>query len=274
MRMPLLYNKTAIVTGASSGIGRAIALNLARDGAHVFLTGRDAQRLEGAARTIGREGGLASIEAFDLHDSDRLQNFIATTAKKKGRLDILVNAAGVDHPGTIADGGLTEWRDMFDINVIAMLVGSQAAIRVMRETKSQGHIVTISSYAGRGDGYRVYGATKAAINSLCMTLRNELEDEPIRVVNVMPGAVATNFGRNHGAEFVNGLLESVGLPADFKTGDVLPDSTLEALNARATAVFAAPDDIARAVLYAVTQPCDVNVSEILVGPRKAFPQHV
>jgi NADP-dependent 3-hydroxy acid dehydrogenase YdfG len=186
----------------------------------------------------------------------------------------MVNAAGVDHPGTIADGGLTEWREMFDINVIAMLVGSQAAIRVMRETKSQGHIVTISSYAGRGDGYRVYGATKAAINSLCMTLRNELEDEPIRVVNVMPGAVATNFGRNHRPEFVNGLLESVGLPADFKTGDVLPDSTLEALNARATAVFAAPDDIARAVLYAVTQPCDVNVSEILVGPRKAFPQHV
>jgi NADP-dependent 3-hydroxy acid dehydrogenase YdfG len=274
MKMPLLYNKTAIVTGASSGIGRAIALNLARDGAHVFLTGRDAERLEGAARTIGREGGLASIEAFDLHDSDRLQKFIATTAKKKGRLDIMVNAAGVDHPGTIADGGLTEWRDMFDINVIAMLVGSQAAIRVMRETKSQGHIVTISSYAGRGDGYRVYGATKAAINSLCMTLRNELEDEPIRVVNVMPGAVATNFGRNHGPEFVNGLLESVGLPADFKTGDVLPDSTLEALNARATAVFAAPDDIARAVLYAVTQPCDVNVSEIHVGPRKAFPQHV
>jgi NADP-dependent 3-hydroxy acid dehydrogenase YdfG len=274
MKTPLLYNKTAIVTGASSGIGRAIALNLARDGAHVFLTGRDAQRLEGAARTIGREGGLASIEAFDLHDSDRLQNFIATTAKKKGRLDIMVNAAGVDHPGTIADGGLREWRDMFDINVIAMLVGSQAAIRGMRETKSQGHIVTVSSYAGRGDGYRVYGATKAAINSLCMTLRNELEDEPIRVVNVMPGAVATNFGRNHGPEFVNGLLESVGLSADFKTGDVLPDSTLEALNARATAVFAAPDDIARAVLYAVTQPSDVNVSEILVGPRKAFPQHV
>jgi NADP-dependent 3-hydroxy acid dehydrogenase YdfG len=272
--MPLLNNKTAIVTGASSGIGRAIALNLARDGAHVFLTGRDAERLEGAARTIGREGGLASVEAFDLHNSDRLQNFIATTAKNKGRLDIMVNAAGVDHPGTIADGGLKDWRDMFEINVIAMLVGSQAAIRVMRETKSQGHIVTISSYAGRGDGCRVYGATKAAINSLCITLRNELEDEPIRVVNVMPGAVATNFGRNHGPEFVNGLLESVGLPADFKTGDVLPDSMLEALNARATAVFAAPDDIARAVLYAVTQPCDVNVSEILVGPRKAFPQHV
>jgi NADP-dependent 3-hydroxy acid dehydrogenase YdfG len=272
--LPLLNNKTAIVTGASSGIGRAVALHLARDGAHVFLTGRDAGRLEEAARTIRRDGGWATIEAFDLRESDRLQTFVVATAKQTGRLDIMVNAAGVDHPGTIAHGGLTEWRDMFDTNVIAMLVGSQAAIRAMRETKSHGHIVTISSYAGRGDGFRVYGATKAAINSICITLRNELEDEPIRVVNVMPGAVATNFGRNFGPEFVNGLLKSFGLPADFKTGDVLPDSTLEALNARGTALFAAPDDIARAVLYAVTQPYDVNVSEILVGPRKAFPKHV
>jgi NADP-dependent 3-hydroxy acid dehydrogenase YdfG len=270
----LLNNKTAIVTGASSGIGRAIALNLAKSGAHVFLTGRDAERLEEAARTIRAQGGLASIEAFDLRESDRLRTFVTTTAKQAGRLDIMVNAAGVDYPGTIADGGLAEWRNMFDINVMAMLVGSQAAIRAMRETKSQGHIVAISSYAGRGDGFRVYGATKAAINSLCITLRNELEDEPIRVVNIMPGAVATNFGRNFGPEFVNGLLKSVGLAADFKTGDVLPDSTLEALNARATAVFAAPGDVARAVLYAVTQPYDVNVSEILVGPRKAFPKHV
>jgi NADP-dependent 3-hydroxy acid dehydrogenase YdfG len=163
---------------------------------------------------------------------------------------------------------------MFEINVMAMLVGSQAAIRAMRESKSQGHIVTISSYAGRGDGFRVYGATKAATNSLSITLRNELEDEPIRVVNVMPGAVATNFGRNFSPQFVNGLLKSFGLSADFKTGDVMPDSTLEALHARATAFFAAPDDIARAVLYAVTQPYDVNVSEIVVGPRKAFPKHV
>jgi NADP-dependent 3-hydroxy acid dehydrogenase YdfG len=270
--MSLLENKTAIVTGATSGIGRAIALNLARDGAHVFLTGRDAERLEEAARMIRQEGGLASVEAFDLRESDRLQTFVAATAKEAGRLDIMVNAAGVDHPGTIADGGHTEWRDMFEINVIAMLVGSQAAIRAMRETRSQGHIVTILSYAGRGNGFRVYGATKAAINSLCITLRNELEAEPIRVVNIVPGAVATNFGLE--PEFVKRLLNSFGLPADFKTGDILSDSRLEALNGRATALFAAPDDIARAALYAVTQTYDVNVLEILVGPRKGFPEHV
>lgn len=270
--MSQLEGKTALVTGASSGIGRATALNLARNGAQVFITGRDKERLEEVARTIRQEGGLASVDAFDLRDSERLQSFVSATAKETGKLNIMVNAAGVDHPGTIADGGLTEWRDMFEINVLAMLVGSQAAIRAMRETKSQGHIVSISSYAGRGEGFRVYGATKAALNSLCITLRNELEDEPIRVVNVMPGAVATNFGRNFGPEFVNGLLKSFGLPTDFKTGDVLPDSTLEALNARAAALFAAPDDIARAVFYAVTQPYEINVSEILVGPRKAFPK--
>jgi NADP-dependent 3-hydroxy acid dehydrogenase YdfG len=272
--MCLLNGKTAIVTGASSGIGRAIALSLARNGAHVFLTGRDAQRLDEAARTIMQDGGLASTAAFDLREFARLQSFVEATAKESGRLDIMVSAAGVDYPGTIAGGGLADWQDMFDINVIAMLAGSQAAIRAMRGTKSEGHIVTISSYAGRGNGFHVYGATKAAINSLCITLRNELEDEPIRVVNVMPGAVATNFGRNFGPEFVNGLLKSFDLPTDFNTGDVLPDSTLEALNARGAAVFAAPDDIARAVLYAVTQPYDVNVSEIVVGPRKAFPLHV
>jgi NADP-dependent 3-hydroxy acid dehydrogenase YdfG len=272
--MPLLENKTAIVTGASSGIGRAIALQLAREGAQVFLTGRNAIRLEETARTIRNEGGRASVNAFDLCKSDSLKAFVASAAKETGHLEILVNAAGVDHPGTIADGAITEWRDMFEINVLAMLVGSQAAISAMRDTKSHGHIVTISSYAGRTGGFRVYGATKAAVNSLCITLRNELEDEPIRVVNVMPGAVATNFGRNHGPDFVNGLLKSFGLPATFQTGDVLPDSTLEALNARASALFASPDDIARSVFYAVTQPHDVNISEIIVGPRKAFPlQH-
>src|SRR6202043_1808283 len=112
--------------------------------------------------------------------------FVAEAADRTGRLDIMVNAAGVDHPGSIIDGDLADWRGMFETNVMAVLVGSQAAIRAMRATESQGHIVTISSYAGRGDGYRVYGATKAAVNSICATLRKELEDEPIRVITIMP----------------------------------------------------------------------------------------
>ena len=271
--MAVLEETTAVVTGASSGIGRAIAHRLGAEGSHVFVTGRSAERLQALARSIEAAGGQASIGAFDLHDYDKLRAFVSEAADRTGRLDVMVNAAGVDHPGAIVDGELAHWRDMFETNVIAMLVGSQAAVRAMRATKSKGHIVTISSYAGSGEGYRVYGATKAAVNSLCKALRSELEDEPIRSVTIMPGAVATNFGRNHPPEFVNGLLKSFGITSDFKPEDVLPDETLAALNAHAPAIFASPDDIARAVLYAVTQPHDVSVSEILVGPRKSFPNH-
>ncbi len=271
--MTSLQGKTAVVTGASSGIGRAIAHRLGAEGSHVFMNGRSAERLGAVARSIEAAGGEASFGAFDLNDGERLQAFVAEAADRTGRLDIMVNAAGVDHPGSIEDGEVADWRDMFETNVMAVLVGSQAAIRAMREKGSQGHIVIISSYAGTGEGFRVYGATKAAVNSIGKALRAELEDEPIRVVTIMPGAVATNFGRNHPPEFVDRVLQAVGIPSDFKTGEVLSDETLETLRARASAFFAAPDDIARAVLYAVTQPHDLSVSEILVGPRKSFPQH-
>ena len=269
--MTTLHGKTAVVTGASSGIGKAIACLLAEEGSHVFIAGRSRDRLQEIARSIEDAGGRASIGAFDLHDYDRLQAFVAEAAEQTGRLDILVNAAGVHHPGTIVDGKLADWRAMFETNVIAVLAGSQAAIRAMRETASKGHVVTISSYAGQGEGYHVYGATKAAVNSICKVLRQELEDEPIRAVTIMPGAVATNFGRYFPPEFVNGMFKSVGISTAFQTGDVLSDEMLKELQARASGVFASPDDIAQAVLYAVTQPHDVSVSEILVGPRKSFP---
>ena len=269
--MSTLLGKTAVITGASSGIGKAVALRLAGEGSHVFIAGRSSERLQEVARTIEDAGGKASIGAFDLHDYDALHVFVAEAASRTGRLDIMVNAAGVHHPGTIADGRTSDWRAMFETNVIAVLAGSQAAICAMRETASKGHIVTISSYAGEGNAYHVYGATKAAANSVCRALRHELADEPIRVVTIMPGAVATNFGRNFPPEFVNGIFKSVGIPLEYQEGDVLSDDKLANLQARASAVFASPDDIARAVLYAVTQPHDLSVSEILIGPRKSFP---
>ena len=267
--MPILEQKVSVVTGASSGMGSAIAQALAREGCYVFLTGRDRQRLQSVVSSIKQQGGNATFAAFDLKDSARLRAFIIDAAQTQGRLDILVNAAGVDHPGTVAESQEADWRDMFDINVLAMLAGSQAAIQAMRETKSAGHIVTISSYAGRGEGFRVYGATKAAVNSICRSLTLELEDDHIRAVNIMPGAVATNFGRTHPPEFVNQLLGAFGLPAQYESGDILPPSTLDVLST--SPYFASADDIARAVVYAVSQPQDVSVSEIVVGPRKSFP---
>jgi NADP-dependent 3-hydroxy acid dehydrogenase YdfG len=163
---------------------------------------------------------------------------------------------------------------MFDVNVMAVLVASQAAVHQMRDTTGTGHIVTISSYAGQGDGFRVYGATKAAVNSICKALRKELEDEAIRVITIMPGAVSTNFGRRFPPGYVDKLLGMFGLTSSFDDEQILPDELLAALHERAAAIFASPDDVARTVLFAVTQPSDVSISEVLVGPRKTFPSHV
>jgi NADP-dependent 3-hydroxy acid dehydrogenase YdfG len=267
--MPILEQKVSVVTGASSGVGSAIAQALAREGCHVCLTGRDSQRLQEVASLIKQRGGNATFAAFDLKDSARLRAFISDAAQTHGRLDILVNAAGVDHPGTVADSREADWREMFDINVLAMLAGSQAAIGAMRATKSAGHIVTISSYAGRGEGFRVYGATKAAVNSIGRSLTMELEDDQIRAVTILPGAIATNFGRTHPPEYINKLLGAFDLPANFESGGILSPETLDALSK--SPYFASADDIARAVVYAVSQPQDVSVSEIVVGPRKSFP---
>src|ERR1700722_1799992 len=119
--MAVLQGSTAIVTGASSGIGRAIAHRLGAEGSHVFIAGRSGERLGALAQSIGAAGGKASTGAFDLRDYQKLQAFIAEAADLTGRLDIMVNAAGIDYPGTIVSGELAHWRDMFDTNVIAVL---------------------------------------------------------------------------------------------------------------------------------------------------------
>src|SRR5260221_10546429 len=156
--MTALENTTAVITGASSGIGRGIARLLAHEGSHVFITGRDAERLQKTAESIEQEGGVVTTAAFDLTDSDKLHAFIKDTAKASGRLDIMVNAAGVDHPGTIAAGDLADWRDLFDTHVIAVLVRSHAPVPALPQTQGQGHTATLSSFAGRRNGIPLYRA--------------------------------------------------------------------------------------------------------------------
>lgn len=269
--MASLTGKTAVVTGASSGIGKSIAASLAAEGAHVYLTARGADRLKDAAGAIKLAGGKVSSEAFDIRDAAKLQAFVARAHKETNRLDIMVNAAGLSHPGPIATGETAKWQEMFDTNVISLLAGTKAAVEAMRASKVNGHIVNISSVAGRRDASGVYGATKAAVNSICSTLRLELENDPICVVNIMPGAVATNFARNFPPEFINGFLKSIGQPATFKLGDVLPDSVLHQMSDAIKHSLAQPEDIAKAVLYAVSQPIELNVHEVVVRPRKSLP---
>jgi NADP-dependent 3-hydroxy acid dehydrogenase YdfG len=268
MSSVLLSGKTAVVTGASSGIGRAIAEKLGAEGAHVFLAGRSAAPMEAAAKRIQEVGGRASVAVLDVRDPKQVQDLIDSAVRETGRLDIMVNNAGLSHPTPIVDAEPEEWRAMLETNVLALLVGCQAAVRAMRACKAEGHVVNISSIAAHRADSGVYGATKHAVNCISATLRRELEEDTIRVVNVMPGAVATNFARNFDPEFLAGIIKATGMEVKIRRGEKLPDEVLEKLQPMMRQLLAAPEDVAAAVLYAVTQPVQVNVSEIVVRPPK------
>jgi NADP-dependent 3-hydroxy acid dehydrogenase YdfG len=263
-----LSGKTAIVTGASSGIGRAIADKLGAGGAHVFLAGRSAAPMEAAAKSIEEAGGQASVVVLDVREPKQVQDLVDGAVRDTGRLDVMVNNAGLSYPTPIVDGEPEEWRSMLETNVLALLVGSQAAVRAMRACKAEGHVVNISSIAAHRPDSGVYGATKHAVNCISATLRRELEDDTIRVVNVMPGAVATNFARHFDPEFLAGIIKATGMEVKIERGQKLPDEVLEKLQPMMRQLLAAPEDVAEAVLYAVTQPIQVNVSEIVVRPPK------
>ena len=266
-----LSGKTAVVTGASSGIGRAIAHSLAGAGARVYLAGRSRAAMEESAKQIAEEGGHAAVVALDVRDPAQLQALVDRAVRETGRLDIMVNNAGLSHPAGIIEGEPEKWREMLDTNVLALLVGCQAAVRAMRACSTEGHIVNISSIAAQRRDSGVYGATKHAVNCISATLRNELEGDRIRVVNVMPGAIATNFARNFDPTFLKGLVSSTGIDFDVKQGERLPDEVLERAQAGMSQLLGRPEDVARAVLYAVTQPIDVNIAEIVVRPPRQLP---
>ena len=133
----------------------------------------------------------------DVREVDEMRAFVAHATESTGRLDIMVNNAGLSHPEAILEEADPEhWRVMLETNVFALLVGSQAAVKAMRACGAEGHLVNISSVAALRSDSGVYGATKHAVNCINNTLRRELMDEPIKVLTVMPGAIATNFARN------------------------------------------------------------------------------
>ncbi len=265
-----LAGRTAVITGASSGIGRAIAVRLAQAGAHVFLAGRSASSLSEAAAAAQAAGGKATPITGDIRDPGQVRALVDQATKDTGRLDIMVNNAGVEFPSSIVDGDPERWRAMLETNVLALLVGSQAAVRAMRACGARGHIVNISSVAGRREASGVYGATKWAVNAIATSLRKELENDTIRVVNIIPGAVATNFARNFPPEFVANILQSLGIKQDFKAGATLPAEVLDRVASAGRQILASADDIARAVLFAVTQPIELNIFEMVVRPQREF----
>lgn len=265
-----LAGKTAIVTGASSGIGRAIAEHLGGAGAHVYLTGRTESLMDECKTHIEQQGGKAEVVTADIRDVTQVQDLINQAVESTGRLDIMVNNAGLEFPAKIMQGDPENWRTMLETNVLGLLVGCQAAVKAMRTCNAEGHIVNISSVSAQRNNTGVYGATKHAVNVISSSLREELEEDTIRVTNVMPGAIATNFARNFDRDFVNQILKMAGMDIEVQAGEHLPHAVLETLQQKTNQLLGNPNDVAKAVIYAVTQPIEVNIADIVVRPPRAM----
>ena len=265
-----LAGRTAVVTGASSGIGLAIAKRLAAAGAHVFLAGRTSGPMEQAKLAIEEAGGDAQVVITDLRDPSEVRSLVDVAVERTGRLDIMVNNAGLEFPSSIIEGSPEDWRAMLETNVLALLTGCKEAVIAMRKCGAQGHIVNMSSVSAQRRNSGVYGATKHAVNVISASLRDELEEDDIRVTNVLPGATATNFARHFPAPFVDKIIEMSGTELTPKEGDHYSADTLDGLARNMSKNLCSPDDIANAVMYAVTQPITVNIADIVVRPPRAM----
>ena len=266
----LLNGKTAIVTGASSGIGRATAELLGKHGVHVYLVGRTQSALEEVNNSIAQGGGTASVAQIDINERGRIAALVQQALDETQRLDIMVNNAGLEYPGSIIDGDMDKWREMVDTNILALLAGCQTGVKAMRSCGAQGHIVNVSSVSAQRPNSGVYGATKHAVNVISSSLRDELENDDIRITNVLPGATSTNFARNFPPAFAEQFISAAGLDIPFTPGELLPADTLDALANNLKPMLCNPVDVANAVIYAVSQPINVNIAEIVVRPPRAM----
>jgi NADP-dependent 3-hydroxy acid dehydrogenase YdfG len=158
---------------------------------------------------------------------------------------------------------------MLETNVLALLVGCQASAKAMRATGNPGHIINTSSIAALSRDVGVYGATKHAVNVITNALREELENDPIKVTSVMPGLVATNIGREN-PEIVSGIAVMTGIEHEVKKGERLPDEILERAREVLSEFVITPDDVADVVMYVLSVPNTVDVTEVVVRPHKQF----
>jgi clavulanate-9-aldehyde reductase len=240
-----LSGQVVAVTGASSGIGEATALACAQAGAAVALAARRTERIEALAQRIRDEGGRAIAMTTDVGEEDEARAFVEHAHAALGRLDVLVNNAGVMLLGPIENAPTEEWRRMIHANLFGVIYCTHAALPLMRGQGS-GHIVNVSSVAGRvaRAGSGVYNLTKFGVGAFSESLRQEGVAMGVRVTLIEPGAVATELpGHNR-------------------------EEVLEQMAKRFAGVTPlASEDIASAILYAIGQPENVAVNEILVRPR-------
>lgn len=247
-----LQGTVALVTGASSGIGEATALALAADGAAVAIAARRKDRLTDLASRIETAGGKALVIECDVTDSAQATRAIEQTVDGLGRLDTLVNNAGVMLLGPATSAPLEEWQRMVELNVLGLLYCAHAALPHLvaaAESSERGvaDMVNISSVAGRvaRNGSGVYNATKFGVGAFSESLRQELSPRHVRVSLVEPGAVATELATHLRPEVLDGLRSRLG--------------SIEIMQA---------EDIAEAISFVVTRPRRVAVNEILIRPTE------
>jgi clavulanate-9-aldehyde reductase len=241
-----LSGRVVAITGASSGIGEATALACVAAGASVALAARRADRIQALAARIADEGGTAIAVPTDVSDERQARAFVEQTYERLGRLDALVNNAGVMLLGAVTGADTEEWRRMIDANLYGVLYCSHAALPVMQQQGS-GHIVNVSSVAGRiaSAGSAVYNMTKWGVNGFSEGLRQEALHANVRVTIVEPGAVATELiGHNND--------DIKAMAAKLFEGVQPLDAT----------------DIADAILYALSAPENVSINELLIRPTR------
>ena len=239
-----IKGKVVVITGASSGMGEAAAKHLSTLGATVVLGARRTDRIEKLAKEINDNGGKALAIAVDVTQREQVKSLVDTTVAEFGRVDVILNNAGIMPLSLVESLHVDEWDNMIDVNLKGVLNGIAAVLPYMKEQKS-GQIINTSSVAGHKvfSGSAVYSATKFAVRALTEGLRMEVKPYNIRTTIVCPGAVKTE------------LLEHI-TDADVR----------QANEDYVGAVGISPDSFARVVAFAISQPEDVDINEIIFRP--------
>ncbi len=241
-----IEGKVVVITGASSGLGEATARLLSEQGATVVLGARRADRLQSLADELTRSGRKALAVATDVIHRDQVKKLVDEAVRTYGRIDVMINNAGLMPQAPLERFQIDEWDRMIDVNLKGVLYGIAAALPHMQRQKS-GHFINVSSVAGHkvGPGFAVYAATKFAVRALSEGLRQEVKPYNIRTTVLSPGAVATELPNTitdpGAAERIRKFYAEVAIPAS---------------------------SFARAVAFAMSQPDDVDVNEIVFRPTR------
>jgi NADP-dependent 3-hydroxy acid dehydrogenase YdfG len=241
-----IEGKVVVITGASSGLGEATARLLSAEGAHVVLGARRADRLKSLMDELTGRGGKAIAVSTDVIQRDQVKKLVDAAVQAYGRIDVMINNAGLMPQAPLERLKIDEWDRMIDVNIKGVLYGIAAALPHMQRQKA-GHFINVSSVAGHkvGPGFAVYAATKHAVRALSEGLRQEVKPYNIRTTVISPGAVAT--------ELPNGVTD----PA-----------VAERIHKFYAEVAIPAESFARTVAFAMSQPDEVDVNEVVFRPTR------